>query len=223
MAAIERIPLRRSVAVIRDDSIAVRPSRAQVIGPLVELGLAAGAGVLIGAFLDSLPLVLLMLLLLLAIILGPVGVLGVVYNAIGSGFMMERKKQSARWQQGFLGLGIGTVDLVPFWRIKRIEVTGDYDEELGSGQVQDVVQWEIVLVKDNDKRMTIGTVIAARPLADLGLERANRLADRVAAMAGVESQPAVLPDTEAIEEAAEEESRPRRRRARRVSPPPHEL
>src|SRR5262245_58342661 len=109
----ERIPLQRSVAVIRDESIAVRPSRGQLLGPLIELGIALGSIGLIVLLLDSLPLALLMFLLLAAIILGPIAVLGIVYSAIGSSFLLERKKQSARWQQGFLGMGIGTVDLVP--------------------------------------------------------------------------------------------------------------
>ncbi len=222
MTVIERIPLQRSVAVVREDSVAVRPSGGQLLGPLIELVLALSAVALIVAFLDRLPLALLMALLLLALILGPVAVLGLVYSAIGSSFVMERKKQSARWQQGFLGLGIGTVEFVAFTRIKHIEVAGDYEDELGSGELQDIVQWDIVLVKDNDKRLTIGTVAASRPLAALGIERANRLADRVAAMAGVEPLLAALPGADTME-ATQEADRPRRRRIRRVSPPTREV
>jgi hypothetical protein len=163
-----------------------------------------------------------MVLLLLALILGPIGVLGVVYSAIGSSFVMERRKNSARWQQGFLGLGIGTVELVPFQRIKRIDVDTDFDDELRSGELNDIVHCAVVLVKDNDRRLTIGTVAAARPLADLGVERANGLAAHVAAMAGVEAVPAVLPEPDTIEEATPQPVRPRRkRRTRRVSPPHH--
>jgi ABC-type transport system involved in cytochrome bd biosynthesis fused ATPase/permease subunit len=220
MATIERISLQRNVAVVRDDAIAVRPSRGQLLGPAIELGIAAACGLLIAAFIDALPLLLLMLLLLVSIILGPVGVLGLVYSAIGSSFMMERRKQTARWQQGFLGLGIGTVELVPFGRIKRIEVSGDYDSELNSGEMQDIVHFAVVLVKDNDRRLTIGTVAAARPLAHLGAERANRLAAHVAAMAEVESAPAEIPGLDTMEATSEAAPRSRRRRrVRRVSPP----
>jgi len=222
MTPTERIPLQRSVAVVREHSIAVRPSRGQLLGPLIELAIALVAVALIVTMLDVLPLVLLMVLLLLALILGPVGVLGVVYSAIGSSFIMERKKNSARWQQGFLGLGIGTVELVPFQRIQRIEVDTDYDDELRSGELNDIVHSAVVLVKDNGRRLTIGTVAAARPLADLGIERANRLAGHVAAMAGVEAALAALPETDTIEEPTREPVRPRRkRRSRRISPPPH--
>ncbi|MGE0228669.1 MAG: hypothetical protein AB7I38_08750 [Dehalococcoidia bacterium] len=219
----ERIPLQRTVAVVREDSIAVRPSRGQLLGPVLELALALGAVAAIVLWLNSLPLWVLMLLLLVSLVLGPVGVLGIVYNAIGSSFLMERKKQSARWQQGFLGMGIGTVDFVPFRRIRHIEVTSDYDDELASGEVQDIVQWEVVMVKDNDKRLTVGSVAAARALADLGAERANRLADRVAAMAGVEAvlAPVPAPDVAATGVTAATPAR-RRRRSRRISPPPGE-
>ncbi|MEZ4553420.1 MAG: hypothetical protein R3B59_05875 [Dehalococcoidia bacterium] len=219
----ERIPLQRTVAVVRPDSIAVRPSRGQLLGPVIELGLALGAVAAIVLWLNALPLWVLMLLLLVSLILGPVSVLGIVYNAIGSSFLMERKKQSARWQQGFLGMGIGTVDFVPFRRIKHIEVTSDYDDELASGEVQDIVQWDVVMVKDNDKRLTVGSVAAARALADLGAERANRLADRVAAMAGVEAvlAPVPAPDAAATGVTTATPAR-RRRRSRRISPPPGE-
>lgn len=219
----ERIPLQRTVAVVREDSIAVRPSRGQLLGPVIELGIAlAGVGAIV-LWMDSLPLLLLMLFLLVALILGPVGILGVVYNAIGSSFLMERKKQSARWQQGFLGMGIGTVDFVPFGRIKRIEVVSDYDYELASGEIQDIVQWEVVMVKDNDKRLTVGGVAAARSLAEIGVERANRLAERVASMAGVEAALAEIPASESVEAATPTPATPPRRRSRRVSPPPGEV
>ncbi len=219
----ERIPLQRSVAVVREDSIAVRPSGGQLLGPVIELGIALAAVGAIVLWMNALPLVVLMLFLLISLILGPIGVLGIVYNAIGSSFLMERKKESARWQQGFLGMGIGTVDFVPFRRIKHIEVVSDYDYELASGEIQDIVQWEVVMVKDNDKRLTVGTLAAARSLADIGAERANRLADRVAAMSGVEAVHAEIPELEPATEDALAPVRPRRRRrSRRVSPPTRE-
>ncbi len=224
MATIERISLQRNVAIVRDESIAIRPSRGQLLGPLIELGIAMGAALIIAMFIDTLPLALLMVLLLLSLLLGPIGVLGLVYMAIGSSFVIERKKQTARWQQGFLGLGIGTAELVPFPRIKRIEVAGDYESELNSGELQDIVQFEIVLVKDNDRRLTIGTIAAARPLADLGAERANRVATYIAEMAGVDAAHAVLPAVDTVEEPNAAAPRPpRRRRSRRVSPPTREV
>ena len=75
---------------------------------------------------------------LVAIVAGPTAMLGFVYQVAGSAFLMERPKGTCRWQQGFLGLGLGTQELVPFPRIKRIEVSGDFEDELRSGDLQDV-------------------------------------------------------------------------------------
>ena len=85
------------------------------------------------------PLPLLALLLAVAILMGPVAVLGILYNLVGSAVVLEREKQSVRWQQGLLGLGLGTSELVPFWRIDHIAVEGDYDDELAPGVHQDLV------------------------------------------------------------------------------------
>ncbi|MEZ4501964.1 MAG: hypothetical protein R3C39_05030 [Dehalococcoidia bacterium] len=212
MAVIERIPVQRAVAVIRDDSIAVRPGRAQLVAPLIQAAITTGAVALIVFLFDALPFWLLIAALLVSLVMGPVSVLGLVYNIYGNEFLIEREKQSARWQQGFLGLGIGTAELVPFWRIARIEVVSDEEDELASGQQQDVVQFEVRLVKDNDREFEIATIASARPLADEGLERANRLASHVAEMTGAEVQLASLvePEPEAV-------AAPARRRRRRIT------
>ena len=85
--------------------------------------------------------------------------------------------------------------------------------------------WEVELVKDNGKRLTIGTVVAARPLAAEGLARANRLAEAVAERSDSEARLAALPEEapEAPEEAVQPEpsrSRRRRRMVRAGSAPP---
>ena len=151
-----------------------------------------------------------------AILLGPIAALGFVYSIVGSSVMLERRKQSIRWQQGLLGLGIGTSELVPFWRIARIEVAGDHDRELAYGGRQDLVTWDVVLVKDNDKRLTIGSVVVPRPLAGEGLARANRLAQALAERAEASVQLAELPAEQPLEAPAAPR---RRRRLVRVSPP----
>jgi hypothetical protein len=191
---VERIALHRSMAVIRPDSIAVKPSRAGLIAPIIQGILALLAVWALVARMDSWPLWVLAILLGFAILAGPTAVLGLVYNVMGSSVLMEREKQSIRWQQGFLGLGLGTHELVPFWRIKRFEVTGDFDDELGSGDLQDVVTWDVRLIKDNDRELNLGTIAAARPLADEALDRANALARAAGEMSGAEVREAELPD-----------------------------
>jgi hypothetical protein len=178
----ERIALTRSFAVITPDQITIKPARATLLGPAIQAGLTAVAVLVIALWLNSLPLWLLGVLLVFIMIAGPTAVLGLVYNVLGSSFLMERRKGTCRWQQGFLGLGLGTRELVPFPRIDRIEVGGDFDDALNSGDLQDFVRWEIRLVKDNQRVLEVASITTARPLADEALERANDLALALGAM-----------------------------------------
>ncbi len=191
---VERIALHRAVAVIQQDSIAVKPPRAGLVGPLIQAVLALLAVWALITYLATWPLWILAILLGFALLAGPTAVLGIVYNFLGSSVMMERHKGTVRWQQGFLGLGIGTHELVPFGRIQRIEVFGDFEDELGSGDLQDVVHWEVRLIKDNDRVLRIGSIAAARPLAEEALDRANAVARAFATMAEVEVHEESLPD-----------------------------
>lgn len=230
VADVERIALRRAVAAITADRIVVRPSRAQLLGPVIQLGLTALAVALIVLFLDRLPFAVVVVLTVVAIFLGPVASLGFVFAVFGSSMVVDRRKQSAHWQQGFLGLGIGTTTSVPFGRIGHVAVTGDYDEEDIGGRGHDFVTWDVELVRDDGRRHAIGSVIAARPLAGVGLDRANRLAEAVGAMAAAGTSLGVLPDVEdeltdePIEErdAGGELPPRRRRRVRRATLPPPE-
>lgn len=228
MAVVDRIPLQRSVALVRDDSISIRPGRAQLVGTAIQAVIAAGAVGLIVAFLDSLPLWLLMALLLVALVFGPVSVLGLVYSVYGSAFLIDRQKQSARWQQGFLGLGIGTSEFVPFARIAHIEVRSDAEDELSSGQQQDFVHFDVSIVKDNGRELDVASVVSSRPLADEGLERANRLASHIAAMTSAEARlatlsPLVTAEAPETGDTGEEASPPARRRRRRRPSRPREV
>ena len=215
MAVIDRIYLQRTVAIVRDDSIAVRPARIQWVAPAIQAAITAVAVWVLITFIDSLPLWLLTILLIVAILLGPMAVLGLVYNLFGSEFLIERAKQSARWQQGFLGLGIGTAELVPFWRIGHVEVVSDLEDALTSGQERDFFQFDVRLVKDNGRVLDIGTITAPRPFAAEAGERANRLVRHIGEMTGCEVREVdLLPLAE--REAPPEAIRPTPRRRRRV-------
>jgi len=177
-----RIALNRAYAVISPDQITIKPARMGLVGPAIQAVLTLVAVWAMATYMNSLPLWLLMVLLTFVIVSGPTAVLGLVYNILGSAFLMERKKGTCRWQQGFLGLGLGTRELVPFPRIGSIEVTGNFEEELGSGDLQDVVHWQVWLVKDNGRTLPIASISAARPLAEIALDRANALAEALAEM-----------------------------------------
>lgn len=190
----DRIPLQRSVAVVRDETIVVKPA-GRFFVPLIQLAVTGGAVWLIIAQLSNNgSLFVMVIALLLAMVLGPAAVLGFVYNFAGSAVIVDRTKQSVTLQQGFLGLGIGTAELVPFSRIAWIEVAGDAERELSGGELQDVVQWDVLLVKDNEKIVELGTITSLRRFAGEGLERANRLARAVAEMTGSEAREATFED-----------------------------
>lgn len=222
MATTERIPLQRAYAVVEADRIAIYPSRAQVFGALIELAIAGLAMAALLTLFDVLPMFVMIALLLVALILGPIGALGLVFSIAGTAFVMERGNRAARWQQGFLGMGIGTTDGVPFARIAAVEAVSDADLPMRSGERQDMVTFEVVIARDDERRMPVASVVAARSLAAEGAERVNRLAAVLAAMAEV---PVVLaPVPEDDEEwndfdepvAAEERARAPRPRARRA-------
>lgn len=189
-----RIALSRAVAVIKPHSIVVRPARSALWGPVIQALLTALVVLAMIAWINVLPLWVLMILLFVVIISGPTAILGLVYNVLGSSFLMERQKGTCRWQQGFLGLGLGTHELVPFPRIDHLEVSSDFEDELGSGDLQDVVRWEVRLVKDNGRVLSVASITAARPLADEALERANALAAALGEMSGKPANLGEIPD-----------------------------
>ncbi|TAK80333.1 MAG: hypothetical protein EPO16_00750 [Dehalococcoidia bacterium] len=206
--AVERIALQRSYARITSDEIAVKPLRSALVGPLVQAALTAAVAWAIGRYINALPLWALMVLFVFVLISGPTAILGVVNNVMGSAFVMERRKGTCRFQQGFFGLGLGTRELVPFDRIARIEVGGDFEAELASGDLQDVVRWEVRLIKDNGRVLPFASVLAARPLADEALARANALARAAAEMGGAAVVEGRLPEwaltgPDAVEETPE--------------------
>ena len=212
---VERIALSGQVAVIREGSIAIRPARARLLGPAVEGAIAAAAAAAIAIGLPVLPLWALLLLLLAAMLLGPVAVLGLVYNVAGASVLAERAKRSVRYQQGLLGLGLGTAELVPFWRIARLELRGSDDEPLTSGDRQDLVEWEVRLVKDSGRVLPVGAALAPRPLREEALGRARRLAEALAEMTGAplcEAGSAAAPPAGAPAPPAGGTGRQRRRR-----------
>lgn len=216
-SAVERIPMQRAVAVIREGSIAIRPGWGQLIVPFVQAAVTAGAVFVVVAFMNALPLWLLMVLLVVSLLLGPAAVLGVIYSVYGTEFLIERHKGTARWHQGFLGLGIGTFELVPFERIERVVVETDFEADLTSGQAQDLVEIDVRIVKDNGRVLDVASVTSAHVLADEALARANRLAVAIGEMTGRECVPLVVDFASAA--VAPAPARRRRRRTRPVARP----
>jgi hypothetical protein len=134
-----------------------------------------------------------MLLTLAAIFVVPVSGLGLVYSIAGAHVVIDRAKQSAVLQQGYLGMGVGTQELVPFWKFDyvRVQELTPHDDR---GHQDDFAQYEIVIVKLSEREVQLGTVTVARAEAQEGLARARDFAGLVADMAGSRVQ-VVAPGT----------------------------
>jgi hypothetical protein len=151
-------------------------------------------------FLSEIPFPVAMLLLVVAVVMIPLAGIGFVYAIGGTDVVFEKEKQSGIWQQGFLGMGVGTTELVPFWKIHEIRIE-EVTRERQRGQLQDLAQLEIVIVKESGKRLPVGDIIVARSMVRDGLGEVRQVADAIAEMTG---KPLVAPTIVRRERAAEQ-------------------
>ena len=186
-AHVRRIPLDRRICTIGQDRIDIRPSRGAIALPLAAVAVSIGCFVAVGLTIDVLPLVALALLLIPSVIAFPLAAMALMYSLAGAHVIIDRQKQSATFQQGVLGLGLGTREVVPFAKIDHVAVE---EASLGEEQLRGLAMpmelrgWDVVLVKTNDKRLSIGMVIAAAEegLAEEALVRARQVAEAVASL-----------------------------------------
>jgi len=186
-AHVQRIPLDRRICTIGEDKIAIRPSRGAIALPLTVVVVSIGCFVLVGLTIDLLPLVALALLLIPCVIAFPLGAMALMYSLAGAHVIIDRRKQSATFQQGVLGLGLGTQEVVPFGKIDHLAVE---EASLGEEQSRELAvpmelrAWDVVLVKTNGKRLSIGMAIGAAEegLAEEALARARQVAEAVASL-----------------------------------------
>ncbi|MEX0786195.1 MAG: hypothetical protein WD939_06120 [Dehalococcoidia bacterium] len=196
------IDLHRRVCVIRPDSIDIRPARSAAVVPLFFFGLGVAAFVSVVFLIETLPFALVLLLMGGAIVLVPFAGMGFVYSVYGANVVIDRTKQTALWQQGLFGMGVGTEELVPFAKIDRLEVEEVSREEQFGGR-QDFAQFEIKLLKVSGKRLSLGQLTVPRDMEDEGRARAIEVGEAVANL------------VERPLEVIDDELRPRKGRRRR--------
>ena len=182
--------LNRRVAFIEPHRINVRPALAAALFPLFWLLLGVASFVSILLWLDRLPFALVLVLLVVAVVSIPLAGIGFVYTIAGANVVFEREKQSGVWQQGFLGMGVGTTELVPFWKISQIRIE-ETTRERQRGEVQDVAQFEIVLLKESGKRLKVGDIVVPRSMIREGLAEVREVAEAIATMTG---KPLIAPE-----------------------------
>jgi len=176
--------LNRRVAFIEPHRINIRPALAAALLPLAGLLSGVGAFVAIVLWVGSLPFFVVVLLLVYAVLAIPLAGIGFVYTIAGANVVFEKEKQSGVWQQGFLGMGVGTTELVPFWKIDEIRIEETTGGQRWQGEREDVAQFEIVLVKVSGKRLRIGDIIVPRSFMRQGLAEVRGVAEAIAEMTG---------------------------------------
>jgi hypothetical protein len=183
--------LNRRVAFIEPHRINVRPALAAALFPLIGLLSGVAAFVAILLWLGSLPFFLVVVLLVYAVLAIPLAGIGFVYTIAGANVVFEKEKQSGVWQQGFLGMGVGTTELVPFWKIDEIRIEETTGGQRWQGEREDVAQFEIVLMKVSGKRLRVGDIIVPRSMMREGLGEVREVAEAIAEMTG---KPLVAPE-----------------------------
>jgi hypothetical protein len=177
------IYLDRRVVTVTADRIDVHPARSIVFLPLLTLLLGLAAFPVIFFWGSSMSVEVRLLITLGAIVLVPLSGIGLVYSIAGAHIVVERQKQSAVLQQGYLGMGVGTQELVPFWKIDRINLKELTPHDY-RGHHEDFAQYEVSILKLSGKEISVGLVTVARAEADEGRARAREVASLIAEMSG---------------------------------------
>ena len=195
--------LHRSLALIGEDKVEIRSARSTVVLPALGVALGGGAGALIAIEAGDLAFPLLVGLLLFALLAFPISVMALVTAVIGADVVIDRRKGSATWQQGYLGMGVGTRELVPFAKIDHLAITIEGDAPDRWREEQDVLrQFALVLVKQSGKRLTLTQVpVPAGDQTD-GMDRTLAVATAIGNVTGAE---VVLPEGWELVELLEEE------------------
>ncbi len=196
--------LHRSLALVSDNRVEIRSARSTVLVPAIGVGLAGAAGALIAIQAGALPFWLLVGLLLFAIFAFPISVMSLVTAVIGADIIVDGRKGSATWQQGYLGMGVGTRELVPFAKIQHLEVTIEGAERDRWQEETDTLrQFALVLVKKSGKRLTLAQVPVPADDQTDGMDRTLAVGNAIARVTGAQL---VLPEGWELVELSEEEA-----------------
>lgn len=173
------------MAVISDAKIEIKAARGTIFLPLFGIAIAAALGTWMAVAGMSLPFWLLVTMLLFCLIVVPFSMVALIGAVIGADVVIDAKKGSATWQQGFLGMGIGTKELVPFAKIDHLEVLVEGEAaDRWRGEQDSLRQFSLTLVKKSGKRLTLAQVpVPAYGQAD-GMDRTLAVGNAVAQLVG---------------------------------------
>ena len=173
------------MAVIGPEKIEIRSARSTVAVPIFGLLLAGGAIAWIALSEGAAPLWALALVVFACLFVVPASVMGLVSSIAGADVIIDSRKNSVAWQQGYLGMGIGTKELVPFEKIDYIEITIEGAEgDRWKGANDDVRQFALTIVKKNGKRVQMAQVPVPASGQTDGMDRTLAVGNAVAALTG---------------------------------------
>jgi hypothetical protein len=177
--------LHRRVVKIRPERIEIGPPKSAVIAPAIGVALTAFLLASIVIWTDSLPFWTLPVMLLISVVVMPLSGLSLVYAVFGANVVADRAGQNVSFKQRFLGLGVGTNELVPFWKIRELLVEDAarlQRHAAGDEPALQIAQWRLVLVKKSGKRLELGSFNVPRSQEEEGLDVVMDVAEALAAM-----------------------------------------
>ena len=179
--------LHRRVVAISPERIEIRPPRSAAAMPAIGVAVTAGLLALVGTSVDSLPFWTLPVILLVSVLLLPLSGISLVYALLGASIVASGPGNNVSLKQRFLGLGIGSNELIPFWKIRELRIEDEgravtrADVQLPS---QEVAQWQLILVKKSGARHTLGGLTVPREREEEGLDIIMDVAEAFAALSG---------------------------------------
>lgn len=191
--AVRELYIDRRVVTVKPDRVDIHPARSIIFLPLFTLALGIAIFPAIFFLGDSLALGVRLLLTFAAIVIVPVSGMGLVYSIGGAHMVIDREKQTAVLQQGFLGMGVGTQELIPFFKIDKV-IVQELTPHDYRGHHEDFAQYEVSILKLSGRQVPVGTVTVARAEEKQGLARAHEVAGLVAEISGTRVSVARLRD-----------------------------
>lgn len=180
-----QVLLHRRIVNITPERIEVRPPRSTMVMPLIGIVVTSLLLAVLVVWTDSLPFWSLPVILLVSVITLPLSGITLVYAIFGANIVADRAGHNVSVKQRFFGLGVGTADLVPFWKIREflVEDVGRAQHHPGGDEpAHAFAQWDLTLVKKSGSRIRIGGYSVPRDREEEGLDLVWEVAEAFAAI-----------------------------------------
>ncbi|PZC41950.1 MAG: hypothetical protein DK306_002445 [Chloroflexi bacterium] len=185
--ATRQLFLHRRIVTINPQRIEIRPPKSTMLLPAIGIIVMSTLLAAVVVWIDSLPFLLLPLVLLASVVILPLSGITLVYAIFGANIVADRQGQNVSVKQRFLGLGVGTTELIPFWKIREFvvqDVARAQPHAHGLEPAHDIAQWDLTLVKKSGKRIPLGGYNVPREHEEVGLDIVMGVGEAFAALSG---------------------------------------